>query len=438
MVYCAALGGAIGVCLAFVAENLAEQYEHLLIGEEMEAELDTQIGLHQNPADDDSLARTPWRSVYIDRPGHPPTSPLALRHLAPGVHEISNETEARFAGIRQAPIGRITMVAGLPDSPQRERRFAEELVAMVVLGVVVGGWLGRLLAGRMLAPVLRLSSEVDRADPGAQLRGIAHDHSGDEVGALAVAFLRYQDRVKAAIEREVLFSADAGHELRTPLATLQGALELLDAQIVQAPARRKIDRIRRCASEINLLLDALTLLARPEESPDAQPCRIDLCAALASAIEEFREELAAADVEITLRCQPDAVVQAPSNLPRTALRLLLRSVAGGTWGQRLQLEVGAQAVCLRTVESTAAVSATEAATSLRSGDALVRRSDESGGVGMLRRLCERYGWSFRFGTSAHDGFLVGWDMLDGGDRGLGAQSDVNASMAAPTANGSSA
>ena len=77
MVCCAALGGAVGVCLAFVAERISDHVEHLLISEEMDAELDAQIAHHgRNP--DEPLSRTPWKSLYIDRPGQPPTSPVAL------------------------------------------------------------------------------------------------------------------------------------------------------------------------------------------------------------------------------------------------------------------------------------------------------------------------------------------------------------------------
>lgn len=400
MICCAALGGAIGVCLAFVAEHLADEYEHILIREEMEAELDTQIDLHRHRDDDDTLARTAWRSVYIDRPGEAPTSPVKLRGLAPGVHELSDDAQDRFAGIREAKIGRVTIVAGLPDSPARERRFAEELAAMIGLGILLGGWLGRMLAGSMLAPVLRLSHEVERADPRDELHGIADDHRSDEVGALANAFLHYQGRVNAAIEREVLFSADAGHELRTPLTVLQGAMDLLDAQIMQAPLRRKLDRMRRSATEIGMLLDALLLLARPEERVSQAMPAIELTNALASAIAEFREPLENAGIEVGVRCAPEARLHAPADLVKAILRLLLRTLASGAWGEHLLLDADATGFRVSLAASTAALPGSDAGEEATARDtphaahsSTPRRSDETGSIGMLRRLCERYGWS---------------------------------------------
>ena len=424
VVCCAMLGAILGACMALVAEQISEHSEHLLIDEEMTAEMDIQIAQHGGDPDA-RLPRSPWKSLYIDRPGQPPTSPPAFRSLPPGVHELDDvEDGDRFAAIRIAPIGRVTMVAGLPSSPARERRLVEELVAMILLGIVLGGWLGRMLAGSMLAPVLRLSHEVDSAEPGAELQRIASDHPADEVGALALALIRYRDRMRLAIEREVLFSADASHELRTPLCVLQGALDLLrENQGPTPPGQRRIERVRRSAAEIGTLLDALLLIARSSEAPEAPDAAVEFGPTLASVIAEFREELDAAQVTIKLRCAPSASVNAPSNLLRIVLRLLFRSIASGAFGTRLRLDadarglvlasanpdtpaadvVGADAASTETIDTDASLAAQAGPASEQlarhaeeGGNghrADVRRSDEQGGIGMLRRLCQRYGWT---------------------------------------------
>jgi len=415
VVCCTMLGAIVGACMAFVAEQISEHSEYLLIDEEMTAEMDIQIAQHGGDPDA-RLPRSPWKSLYIDRPGRPPTSPPAFRSMPPGVHELDDvEDSDRFVAIRVAPIGRVTMVAGLPSSPARERRLAEELIAMILLGSVLGGWLGRMLAGSMLAPVLRLSHEVDSAEPGAELHRIASDHPADEVGALALALIRYRDRMQLAIEREVLFSADASHELRTPLCVLQGALDLLrESQGPTAPGQRRIERMRRSAAEIGTLLDALLLIARSDEAQETPGATVEFGPTLASVIAEFREELDAAQVTIKLRCAPSASIDAPPNLLRIALRLLFRSIASGAFGTQLRLDADAQGLVLASANpDPQAVDATGAATigadaSLpgqaesasekggKAGNAHrvdARRSDEQGGIGMLRRLCERYGWT---------------------------------------------
>ncbi len=404
MVCCAALGGVVGVCLAVVAEQIAEHWETMLINDEMAAEMDSQIAQHGGDSDG-RLPRSAWKSVYIDRLGQASTSPLALRALPPGVHELDEEDSDRFAAIRLTSIGRVTMVAGLPNSPARERRFSEELLAMILLGIALGAWLGRMLAGSMLAPVLRLSREVDSAEPGLELQRIAADHRADEVGALASAMHRYRERMHVAIEREVLFSADASHELRTPLSVLQGALELLREG---ASPSRRVERMQRSAAEMATLLDALLLIARSDEAMDAG-ATVELASALASVIADFRNELDAAQIVIGVRCANFVRVQAPPELLRIVLRLLFRSIADGAFGARLRLDADAHGIVLTTTESgaidghaTAQPVAADAQSALIENDPPhsadparngARRSDELGGTGMLRRLCQRYGWA---------------------------------------------
>lgn len=386
MVCCAALGGAVGVCLAFVSERIATQYENLLIRDEMNAELDLQIA--QRIKDPDALPpRSAWKSLYIDRPGQRPTSPAALRTLPPGIHELEKpEDRDQFAAIRIAPIGRVTLVAGLPSSPARDRRFVTELLAMILLGFVLGGWLGRLLADSMLEPVLRLARDVDSPEPGSVWQGIATDHRRDAVGALANALIRYRARMRAAVEREVLFSADASHELRTPLSVLQGAVDLM--RETAGPAgngRGRIDRMQRSIDEMAALLDALLLIARPTEAIDTRS-GAELGPALAAVVAEFREQLDAARIAIGLRCADGARIHAPPELLRVALRLLFRSIANGACGNDLRLDADARGIVLAASDGSAATPLAPA----QNGE---RRSDETGGVGMLRRLCRRYGWA---------------------------------------------
>lgn len=427
VVCCAALGGGVGVCLAFVAEQISEHFEQVLINEEMTAEMDMLIAQHGGDPDI-RLPRSAWKSLYIDRPGQPPTSPPALRTLSPGVHELDDSEDSdRFAAIRMVPAGRVTMIAGLPNSPARERRFAEELFAMILLGIGLAAWLGRMLAGSMLAPVLGLSKEVDAAEPGTQLQQIADDHRADEVGALADALIRYRARMRLAIEREVLFSADASHELRTPLSVLQGTLDLQRESLgPAAPGRRRIERMRRSAAEIGTLLDALLLIARSDEARETSGTPVELAPMLASVIAESREELDAAQITIQLRCAPSTTVQAPPELLRIALRLLFRSITSGIYGTRLRLDADSAGIVLASDEAEAVAlpvvvdagqptespahipgqAQPESDPAATDKDANGLRSDETGGIGMLRRLCQRYGWTLDLPRGHAQPFLL--------------------------------
>ncbi len=129
----------------------------------------------------------------------------------------------------------------------------------------------------MLAPVLRLAAAVDRDPPDLSLQRIADQHATDEVGVLSSALVRYRRRSELAIEREMLFSADAGHELRTPLCVLHNGLELMGET---QPGSARLQRMRASADEIATLLDALLLAGRSEEGQVTEPSSLELCAVI--------------------------------------------------------------------------------------------------------------------------------------------------------------
>src|SRR5580658_7198062 len=104
--------------------------------------------------------------------------------------------------------------------------------------------------------------------------------------------------------------------------------------------------MRRSAIEIGLLLDALLLIARPDETLDTTGVTVELGSALASVIAEFHDELDVAGIEIGLRCPASVRVLAPPQLLRVALRLLFRAIASGGWGDRLRLDADARGIVL--------------------------------------------------------------------------------------------
>ncbi len=407
MLCCAALGGVVGVSMAFVAEQLSEKYENVLIREEMSAEMTALIADFADDDANEQLPHSPWKSLYIDRTGQPPTSPVALRGYPPGVHELDDSLDSdRFVGIRQIPAGRVTMVAGLPNSPARDRRFAEELLAMIGLGIVLGAWLGRLLARLMLAPVLRLAAAVDSDPPDQSLQRIADQHATDEVGLLSDALVRYRRRSQLAIEREMLFSADAGHELRTPLCVLQNGLELMGET---QPGSARLQRMRASADEIATLLDALLLAGRSEEGQVAEPSSLELCAVIEMATTEFSPMLADAGIRLDVHCVKDSRIAAPPLLLRTVLRLLLRSVANAGFGAHVRLHADAQAIRIQQADADASPATHTSAASDEIGvsqSASAPRSDVSTGFGLLRRLCARYGWSLQLPDTQSSGSEV--------------------------------
>ncbi len=96
------------------------------------------------------------------------------------------------------------------------------LAALLVFGLA-GGW---ILAGRMLAPLTRITAATRTAAKGSLSHRIELEGSNDEFRELADAFDAMLARLEAHVGEQQRFAANASHELRTPLAITQTLLDV--------------------------------------------------------------------------------------------------------------------------------------------------------------------------------------------------------------------
>jgi two-component system sensor histidine kinase VanS len=106
------------------------------------------------------------------------------------------------------------------------REFAPAAAAVLAILLVVGLLGGWLLAGRMLAPLTRITDATRRAANGSLGHRIALDGRRDEFRELADAFDTMLARLEAHVGEQQRFAANASHELRTPLAITRTLLDV--------------------------------------------------------------------------------------------------------------------------------------------------------------------------------------------------------------------
>jgi two-component system sensor histidine kinase VanS len=131
------------------------------------------------------------------------------------------------------------------------------LASLLVFGLL-GGW---ILAGRMLAPLTRITDAARTAATGSLSHRIRLPGRGDEFRELADAFDTMLAQLEAHVAEQQRFAANASHELRTPLAITQA---LLDAAR-NDPNRDSgalDERLRAVNARAIDLTEALLLLSR--------------------------------------------------------------------------------------------------------------------------------------------------------------------------------
>lgn len=196
-----------------------------------------------------------------------------------------------------------------------------------VLLAGLGAW---VLSGAMLRPVERMrrqAAEISDQDLG---RRLAVPSTRDEIAALGTTMNALLARLQTVVARERGFVADAGHELRTPLAILRTELELAARpgrsrdDLVEAVtiAGQETDRLIRLAEDLLLLARADNHQAFLRPAPMSLPDLLGAAARGAGALATDRAITIAVHTpsELDMTADPDRLRQAVDNLLDNATR----------------------------------------------------------------------------------------------------------------------
>ncbi|WP_282700501.1 HAMP domain-containing sensor histidine kinase [Streptomyces sp. CC219B] len=141
------------------------------------------------------------------------------------------------------------------------RGFAPMAVAVMVFLLVFGLLGGWILAGRMLAPLHRITHATRTVANGSLSHRIRLPGRQDEFRELADTFDTMLTRLEAHVAEQQRFAANASHELRTPLSVSKSLLEVARAD-PHRPTDPLIDRLHAVNTRAIDLTEALLLLSR--------------------------------------------------------------------------------------------------------------------------------------------------------------------------------
>ena len=168
--------------------------------------------------------------------------------------------------LRYVPDGVISSIGSLvPGNNSFLLRELAPAAAVVLAFLLVFGLLGGwLLAGRMLAPLTRITDATRTAATGSLSHRIELPGRSDEFRELADAFDAMLARVEAHVAEQQRFAANASHELRTPLAITQTLLDVARNDPT-GDTEELVNRLRAVNTRAIDLTEALLLLSRADQ-----------------------------------------------------------------------------------------------------------------------------------------------------------------------------
>ena len=135
---------------------------------------------------------------------------------------------------------------------QTTRALLTSLFGLIIIGSLLSYFLGVFFSKRALKPVQELIGEVEKATESTR---IAVSNPNDDFGKIAISLNGLLIRIEASSKNQKRFTADAGHELRGPLTTMQLSIDTLRTKQDSTELEDISREIGRLAKLCNDLLD---------------------------------------------------------------------------------------------------------------------------------------------------------------------------------------
>lgn len=254
--------------------------------------------------------------------------PRARRPAPP--REFGNLRPARPFTQLVGPDGHVYTFFVLPPQSALGRWLTERgVVGVVILALLVSGAISYLLARAISEPIRRFrESAVAIAEGNLDTRVTDRvGHRRDEIGLLAEDFDRMADELQRAWQRQTELTRNVSHELRSPLARLRVALELVRRKSGDLP---ELDRIETETGRLDGLIGRLLEFSRLDADPHEPRARVDLDELVQSVVEDVRYEYGQNDRESRIAFVSDgrersAAFSGYPNALRSGLENVLRN-----------------------------------------------------------------------------------------------------------------
>jgi signal transduction histidine kinase len=236
---------------------------------------------------------------------------------------------ARPAGSTASP-DTVIVAQAFADIQHSQRILGTTLLVTYPLLLLVLAGIAWRVIGAALQPVEALRSAAHRISGSGQDERLPVPASRDEIHALALTLNSMLDRLTAGRERQRAFVADAAHELRSPLASMQAQLDVSQHLGEDVRAPEIAEDLRAEVSRMARLVEDLLALARldADPAPASQPERAEVAALVGEVVATRRRRRVVVEVDppvgaagpLVVLVRPDEVCRALGNLVDNAVR----------------------------------------------------------------------------------------------------------------------
>ncbi|MDD2716181.1 MAG: ATP-binding protein [Candidatus Wallbacteria bacterium] len=263
---------------------------------------------------------------------------LAVKAIESGTTEVAPPGEQMWTAVPFTGIDGIKYVALCdlspafhhgphPGPPGKPRGMPMHPVFSLLIILLTSGAVCYWLAGYLTSPVISLREMAGRFAGGDLKVRIGSQYGGrkDELSELAADFDRMAERIESLLTLQRQLLGDISHELRSPLARLNVALELARKQ-TGPEAAKILDRIEQEAESLNQMIGQVLMLTRLEGGFDKiQLTHVNLMELVQGIAEDGNFEAKGSDRSVVLKGSAECTVHGNAELLRRAIENVVRN-----------------------------------------------------------------------------------------------------------------
>lgn len=331
--------------------------------------------------------------VYVG--ANDPDLPPDLRGLDEGLHDDMRVGDTSHVVLVHDDAGtRYTLAMDIEQFAIDESGYELLTVVAAVLLLLAIGVATALGVSHLLRPLSRLAQRIGAMRPEQGMERIELEPgAGSELVVIADAFNGYLQRNAQFVERERTFINTASHELRTPVAVINGAAELaLQANADPATMQHQLQRIQRSAREMEQLIILLLALAKDPARLAKINKPLALDALLPQIIDDHQHLTVGKSLQLCLAPPPPCEIHAPPGIVRAAVGNLLRNAIENSDNGRIDVRLQDDATVI--IRDPGHGMSPEQISAIYTRMARVDGGGGDSGIGLelISRLCEHFGW----------------------------------------------
>ena len=212
----------------------------------------------------------------------------------------------------------------LDDVEDNVALIRRQILIAGAIAIAAAGLIGFWAAGAVSRRLRRLRGAAEQVARGDFSQPIPIE-SRDELGQLARSFNEMQRRLERLDSSRKEFIANASHELRTPIFSLGGFVELLETENPSAAEREEfVAEMRGQIQRLQkLTIDLLDLSRLDADAMEIRPSSVDLSEAAREVAAEFRPQARAHGSQLQVRARGGAPALADPDRTRQIIRILI-------------------------------------------------------------------------------------------------------------------